>query len=180
MDKQEPAIIDLQGGELTSRRAFVSCVTLAAVSSSMALLFRNVLPAADNNKAEVLHLQRETSRSWLQAQDAMFEKRQKPLATGDEGLSILEGREEITFAYDFNLHPLREFPGVHYVERFRQFIESWMIEHGMNERWITFPIDVQQGVEPDERCIVPQSMYWYHMKCTAIPKPMRIRGGMMA
>lgn len=166
--------------ESIGRRTFVTGVTIAAVSSAITLFVRNVLPAADGNKAEVIHLQRETNKSWLNTQDRMFTDRQKPLAAGDEGLLIREGKEQISFAYDFNLHPLKEFPGIHHVERFRQFIESWMIEHGMNERWITFPIDVQQGVEPDERCIVPQSMYWYHMKCTAMPKPMRIRGGMMA
>lgn len=110
----------------------------------------------------------------------MFDARQKPLAVGDEGLVICEGKEEIKFAYDFHLHPLRELPGVSHVDRFKEFIQSWMAERDIQDRWVTFPIDIKHGIEPDEHCIIPQSMYWYHLKCTAMPKPMRNKGGMMA
>lgn len=180
MDRFEQSETSLQNEESIGRRAFMSGVTIAAITSAMTLLVRNVLPAAGDNRADVFQLRRETNRSWISSQDAMFEGRQKPLEVGDEGLIIHEQQQEIEFAYDFSLHPLKEFPGINHIERFRQFIESWMRDRGMNDHWIVCPVDVRQGIEPDERCIVPLSMYWYHLKCTVMPKPIGHRLGLMA
>lgn len=180
MNQSEHSFADLRGDESLSRRAFVSGVTIAAVSSAMTLLLRNILPVANNDELKISEIMRDTNKLWLSNQDRMFKDRQKPLAAGDEGLVIHEREEEIKFTYDFHLHPLRELPLDGHVERFRKFVESWIAERGMQHQWIACPVDVQQGVEPDEHCIIPQSMYWYHLKCTAMPKPIRHSDGMIA